>query len=202
MTRSWLPFGTPKPEASTSRASLPRLTAARSLAGVDDPLAVLHARVERWTAAAASRRQANAGLIAGLIPRARGVVDDDLACALAERDRAMERRARELAEQALAEGRAWARRLGPAPIDAGRREAWLRAVSTVAAFRDRWELGADPHLLGAESAVTSLEMLGHRRCAQAAVARALRLARVTAPPPDQGVVPAGPEFVKEGGALL
>ena len=75
--------------------------------GVDDPIAVLHARVERWAAAATSRRQANAGLIAGLIPRALGVDDEDLARALQERDRAMERRARELAEQALAEGQAW-----------------------------------------------------------------------------------------------
>ena len=189
-------------EASTSTARYRRLAAARSLAGVDDPIAVLHARVERWAAAATSRRQANAGLIAGLIPRAQGVDDDDLARALVERDRAMERRARELAEQALAEGRAWVGSLGPAPIEPGRREAWLRAVSTVAAFRDRWELGDDPHLLGPESAVTSLEGLGHRRCAQAAVARALRLANVTAPPPAQGVVPARPELVNEGGALL
>jgi hypothetical protein len=89
--------------------ALPRLAAARSLAGVDDPIAVLHTRVERW-AAAASRRQANAGLIARLIPWAVGVEDEDLAHALVERDRAMERRARELAEQALSEGQAWARR--------------------------------------------------------------------------------------------
>ena len=93
-------------------SSLPRLAAARSLAGVDDPIAVLHARVERWAAAATSRRQAGAGLIAGLIPRALGVDDEDLACALVERDRAMERRARELAERALAEGRAWGRTWG------------------------------------------------------------------------------------------
>ena len=194
--------GTPKPRGLDIESALPRLAAARSLAGVDDPIAVLHARAERWAAAATSRRQANAGLIAGLIPRALGVDDQDLARALQERDRAMERRARELAEQALAEGRAWVQGFGPAPIEAGRREAWLRAVSTVAAFRDRWELGADPRPLGPESAVTTLEGLAHRRSAQAAVARALKLANVTAPPPAQGVVPAGPELVTEGGALL
>jgi hypothetical protein len=183
-------------------AALPRLAAARTLEGAEDPIAVLHARADRWAAAATSRRQASAGLIAGLIPRALGVDDEDLARALAERDRAMERRARERAEQALAEGRAWAQGFGPPPTEAGRREAWLRAVSTVAAFRDRWELGDDPHLLGAESAVTSLEGLGHRSYAQAAVAHALRLANVTAPPQAQGVVPVGPELVNEGGALL
>ena len=104
----------------------------------------------------------------------------------------MERRARELAALALREGQPWTQKLGPEPCETGRKEAWLRAVSTVAAFRDRWELGADPRPLGPEGAVTTLEGLAHRRCAQAAVARAVRLANVAAPPPAQGVVPAGP----------
>ena len=77
--------------------------------------------------------------------------------------------------------------LGPAPVEAGRRDAWLQAVSTVAAFRDRWELGPDPRPLGLESAVTTLEGLGHRRGAQAAVARALKLANATAPPSARSV---------------
>ena len=75
-------------------------------------------------------------------------------------------------------------------------------MSTVAAFRDRWELGADPRPLGLESAVTTLEGLGHRRSAQAAAGRALKLANRTAPSPAQSVVSAGPEFMTEGGALL
>ncbi len=152
-------------------AALPRLAAARTLEGADDPLAVLHDRVERWAAASRSKRRPGTGLIAGLVPRALGVDDQDLARALQERDRAMERQARQLAEQALAEDRAWTRSLGPAPSEAGRREAWLQAVSTVAAFRDRWELGADPRPLGLETAVTTLEGLAHRRSAQAAAAR-------------------------------
>ena len=183
-------------------AALPRLAAARSLAGADDPIAVLHARVERWAAAAGSKRQAHAGLIAGLVPRALGVDDEDLARALQERDRAMEDRARELAEQALAEGQPWTRSLGPGPTEAGRKEVWLRAVSTVAAFRDHWEVGSDPRPLGHETEVTTLEEAGHRRSAQAAIARALRLANGTAPTPAPGAVPAGPELVTEGGASL
>jgi hypothetical protein len=183
-------------------AALPRLAAARTLEGADDPIAVLHARAERWAATASSRHQAGAGLIAGLVPRALGVDDQDLAKALQERDRAMERRARGLAEQALAEGRAWTRSLGPAPTEADRREAWLRAVSTVAAFRDRWELGADPRPLGPEGAVTTLEGLAHRRSAQAAAGRALRLANGAAPPPTHGVVPTGPELVNQRGPSL
>ena len=117
-------------------AVLPRLTAARTIAGVDDPAAVLHARVERWAVAASSRRQARPNLVAGLIPRAMGVSDPDLARALQERDQAMERRARELGEQAVSEGRAWARRLGPRPLtrQRGKRgcrpsRPWLRSVS-------------------------------------------------------------------------
>ncbi len=183
-------------------AALPRLAAARTLEGADDPVAVLHDRAERWAAAATSRRQPGAGLIAGLVPRAQGVDDEDLGRALQERGQAMERRARELAEQALAEGRAWAQSLGPPPADAGRREAWLRAVSTVAAFRDRWEFGTDPRPLGPEGAVTTLEGLAHRRSAKAAAGRAIRLANWTEPPPVPGVVPANPELVAERGALL
>ena len=125
-------------------AVLPRLAAARHFAGADDPAAVLHARVERWAVAASSRRQARPNLVAGLIPRAMGVSDPDLARALQERDQAMERRARELGEQAVGEGRAWARRLGPPPADSARREAWLQAVSTVAAFRERWDTRRRP----------------------------------------------------------
>ena len=84
-------------------------------------------------------------------------------------------------------GAGLAQSLGPAPVEAGRRDAWLQAVSTVAAFRDRWELGPDPRPLGLESAVTTLEGLGHRRGAQAAVARALKLANATAPPSARSV---------------
>jgi hypothetical protein len=184
------------------KSALPRLAGARTLKGADDPIAVLHARAERWAATASSRHQAGAGLIAGIVPRALGVDDPDLAQALLERDRAMERRARELAEQALAEGQAWAQSFEPAPTEAGRREAWFQAVSTVAAFRDRWELGADPRPLGPESAVTTLEGLAHRRSAQVAAGRALRLANRTAPPPAEGAVPASSELVNQGGPSL
>ncbi len=128
--------------------------------------------------------------------------DEDLARALYERDRAMERRARELAEQALKEDQPWAQSLGPEPTEAGRKEAWVRAVSTVAAFRDRWELGPDPRPLGAEDTVTSIEALGQRRSAQAAAARALRLADRTAPSAAESGAPTRPEIVHEGGALL
>ena len=138
--RSWLRSGMPKPEASTSRPRYRGWPPPGLWTEPTTPSPSCTPGSNAGPPPPASKRQASAGLIAGLVPRALGVDDEDLARALQERDRAMERRARELAEQALAEGQAWARSLGPAPAEAGRREAWLRAVSTVAAFRDRWEL--------------------------------------------------------------
>ncbi len=139
--------------------------------------------------------------MAGLIPRAMGVSDPDLARALQERDQGMERRARELGEQAVSEGRAWARRLGPPPDDPARREAWLQAVSTVAAFRERWGTGADPRPLGPEGAITSVEGRLQRRRAQAAAARALSLINDAKPVPDQGAVSSAGLMTEEGAQL-
>ena len=78
-------------------AVLPRLVHARKFDDATDPAAVLHGRVQRWTAAAASKRRGPADLVAGLLPRAKGVADPDMGRALAERDQAMCQRAREMA---------------------------------------------------------------------------------------------------------
>ena len=76
-------------------STFPRLVAGRSLADAADVAAVLHGRVDRWTQAASGLRRRTAGnLIAGLIPRVQGVTDPEMAQALAERDHAMEERAR------------------------------------------------------------------------------------------------------------
>lgn len=84
----------------------------------------MHGRVDRWVVAAGSKRQVATNLIAGLIPRAAGVADAEMARTPAERDQAMERRARELAGEAIESGQAWVRGLGAAPGDPGAREAW------------------------------------------------------------------------------
>ena len=60
-------------------ATFPRLVAGRSLADAADVAAVLHGRVERWTQAAGGRRRRADNLIAGLIPRAQGVSDPEMA---------------------------------------------------------------------------------------------------------------------------
>ena len=132
--------------------TFPKLVAARPLTDAGDPAAVLHSRVDRWVSTAASKRQAATNLIAGLIPRADGVTDPDMARALHERDQAMEHRARHLATQALERGQVWVLRLGSPPPDPTLREAWAREVSTVAAYRDRWGIGNDHRPLGPDSA--------------------------------------------------
>ena len=105
------------------------------LADAEDIAAVLHHRVHCWTDAAAGRRPRPGSLIAGLIPRAQGVTDPELATGLAERDRAMEDRARTLAAQAVEAGQPWVGGLGSRPAELVRRQRWLREVSTVAAYR-------------------------------------------------------------------
>ena len=126
-------------------AAFPRLVAGRSLADAVDVAAVLHGRVERWTQAAGGRNRRADNLIAGLIPRVQRVSDPELAQALTERDQAMEGRARSLADQAVESGESWVQRLGTPPASPARRERWIREVSTIAAYRDRWHIsGPEP----------------------------------------------------------
>ncbi len=164
--------------------AFPRLVAGRTLADADDIAAVLHHRVHRWTTAAAGRRRATNNLIAGLIPRAQGVTDPELAAALAERDQAMEDRARTLAAQAVETRRLWVDALGGLnrPTDPARRERWLREVSTVAAYRDRWHVtGSRP--LGQQADAASTEQAVQCRRAQAAIERAKAHSQTEAPKP-------------------
>jgi conjugative relaxase-like TrwC/TraI family protein len=152
-------------------ATFPRLVAGRSLADAGDVAAVLHGRVERWTEAAGGRGRRTDNLIAGLIPRAQRVSDPELAQALAERDQAMEERARTLANLALHNGESWVQRLGTPPAIPGRRERWIREVSTIAAYRDRWHITGHS-AVGKLGDTSSIEQTGQCRRALAAAARA------------------------------
>ena len=152
-------------------AAFPQLVAARSLGDAADEAAVLHARVDRLIQAAGGRRRGSGGLIAGLIPRVRGVADPEMARALAEREEAMETRARTLASQAVEAREDWVRRLGRAPDDRGHRARWLREVSTIAAYRDRWHI-TGPRTLGGGDDVTTVEQRSQLQRALAAGERA------------------------------
>jgi hypothetical protein len=97
-----------------------------------------------------------------------------MAQALAERDRAMEARARTLADRAVESGESWVRGLGTAPAAPARREWWIREVSTVAAYRDRWHITGHS-VLDKQGDVSSLEQTGQRQRARAAAARAMAI---------------------------
>jgi hypothetical protein len=150
-------------------AAFPQLVAIRSLNDADDAAAVLHARVHRWIDAARSRRRSTDHLVVGLIPRVRGVTDPDMARALTERENAMKLRARVLVIQAIEEGHAWLNQLGPAPNDPRDRERWLREVSTIAAYRDRWHITGSETLRSWNHAKSTEQVIELERSLSAAV---------------------------------
>jgi conjugative relaxase-like TrwC/TraI family protein len=152
-------------------SAFPRLVAGRSLADAADVAAVLHGRVERWTQVACGRSRRADNLIAGLIPRAQGVSDPEMAHALAERDQAMEGRARTLADQAVESGASWVQLLGTLPANPAQRERWMRELTTVAAYRDRWHV-TSKSLVGKHSDTSNIEQTGQCRRVLAAAARA------------------------------
>ena len=127
---------------------LPRIVAAHPLDDAEDVAAVLRYRIE--TSAGTSPgglRSRPPRLIAGLIPEALGPMDDEHRQALDQRKDLIESRARALAEEAVEANAPWMNRLGAEPTDRAQRSRWLAAVSTVAAYRDRY-------------AVTSAQPLG------------------------------------------
>jgi conjugative relaxase-like TrwC/TraI family protein len=155
--------------------TFPGLVAIRPLDDAEDPAAVLRDRVDRWTQTTESSRRAGTNLIAGLIPRAVGVTDPDMARGLEERDEAMQRRARALAEQAIERNQIWVRQFGSPPTDARSRERWIEAVTTVVAYRDRWSIDGEHLPLGPKGPTRSIEAINQRNLARAALDRASRL---------------------------
>jgi hypothetical protein len=170
----------------------PGLATARPLDDAEDPAAVLRGRVERWTETNRRSRRTGRKLIAGLIPRAVYLTDPEMARGLDERDDAMLRRARALAEQAIERNESWVRRLGIPPTDPCAKRRWAEAVTTVAAYRDRWNID-DEHLpLGRKETAGSVEATDQRNLARAALDRASRLSRgFRAQRPEPGAVDVG-----------
>ncbi|GAB4084034.1 hypothetical protein GCM10028784_06640 [Myceligenerans cantabricum] len=121
-------------------ALLPHLVAARSLHDADDVAAVLHHRLHPATQRPGWARRPR--YIAGLIPAALGPLPDDARQALDERASLIEQRARTLAEHAIQAREPWTRHLPPRPIGHGE-GAWLRAVTAIAAYRDKHGVTSD-----------------------------------------------------------
>jgi len=136
--------------------------------------------------------------VAGLLPRAAGVADPDLGRALAERDRAMCQRARELAKEAVKSRHPWVLRLGPPPTAPVAWAQWAEAVTTVAAYRDRWDVTDDDQPLGVQSGAITVERARQRGLAQAAIERALRLSRPAGGRQAGPAVVAGPATKERG----
>jgi hypothetical protein len=102
----------------------------------------------------------------------------DMARALSERDQAMEQRARSLAGEAIAARHSWVRSLGAPPSEPARLARWLREVSTVAGYRDRWHIeGQRP--LGAVPDREDLEQTAQRKRGLAAGERAKAISTET-----------------------
>ncbi len=160
---------------------LPKLVAEGPLLTADDPAMVLHSRVRDWMAREGRSSARPDGLIAGLVPKAVGVVDPDLALALTQRADALVRRANELAWRAIRDRPPWLRRLGPQPVDARANKAWMDAIVTLSGYRERWSLGSDPRPLGPEQVPTS-EQLEQRNRARAALNSALSFDRTALTP--------------------
>jgi conjugative relaxase-like TrwC/TraI family protein len=169
-------FRTAESRGLDVETAFPKLVRGRALGDAEDIASVLHGRTDRWIAASGGRRQAASNLIAGMIPAALGISDPDMHRALTQRQEAMEHRARTLAERAVQAREPWAVKIGRPPADPLRRQAWLREVATVAAYRDRWNATGRTVLPGGETA-GSIERLGHYKRAKAAAERALAISR-------------------------
>jgi hypothetical protein len=181
--------------------TFPGLVAIRPLDDADDPAAVLRGRVKHWAQGAGSSRRAGTRLIAGLIPRAVGITDPDMVRGLEERDEAMQRRARTLAEQAIKRNETWVRRLGIQPSEPLAREQWMEAVTTIVAYRDRWNVDDARLPLGSKGSARSIEATDQRSLARAALDRASRLSDASgARRPEPGAV--GVALLPTGGPRL
>ncbi|MFD2674799.1 hypothetical protein [Gulosibacter bifidus] len=79
---------------------------------------------------------------------------DDMRRALTERRELVEARADAVLDRGINEGESWVVGLGAVPSDPKQLAAWRRSARVVAAYRDRYQVGADP-ALGAAAESTS-----------------------------------------------
>jgi hypothetical protein len=106
--------------------------------------------------------------------------------AIDERRELIAWRALALAESAIASGAPWARRLGQGPVGESEGARWLRVVSAVAAYRDRYKVTSDLPLGGRAS--TDAQRADRQR-AQGALRDAVAMSR-TGEPAQRSATPA------------
>ncbi len=127
---------------------VPRIVGQHGLDDADDIAAVLRYRIDQVAASPPRGCRLRPRLIAGLIPEPLGEMSREYRQAIDERAALIESRARALAEEAIATGSPWTRRLGEQPTNLGDRERWIHAASAVAAYRDRYQVTGDLPLGG------------------------------------------------------
>lgn len=140
---------------------------ARALDGAADLGAVLRHRIQQATTprTGSTRPQRALHLIAGLIPEAVGIHDEDLRRGLQDRARLITNRARTLVEGAVADRTSWVRELGTPPVAGRARTNWLRHAETVACYRDRHGITAASALGGQPT--STLQRIDAARAQQA-----------------------------------
>lgn len=127
---------------------VPRVVGQHGFDDADDIAAVLRYRVDQSVACAPRGCRLRPRLIAGFMPEPLGEMSQEDRLAIDERKALIESRARALAEEALEYGQPWVRRLAEEPTDSHDRDRWLLAVTTVAAYRDRYKVHSDLPLGG------------------------------------------------------
>jgi conjugative relaxase-like TrwC/TraI family protein len=146
---------------------VPSVVAQHGLHDAEDIAAVLKYRIDRVASTPPrDKRGVKPLFIAGLIPEPLGPMSDEDRQAIHERKQLIERRARALAEQAVAARAPWTRRLRTPPQNAADLESWLAALSTVAAYRDRYRV--DSHRPAGEGTATETQKADRRRALRAA----------------------------------
>ncbi|MDR2374129.1 MAG: AAA family ATPase, partial [Bifidobacteriaceae bacterium] len=132
-------------------AEFPRLAAARALDDAADPAAVLHARLaavlDQLEAQPNRPRRQGAHLLGMFpdLPVQETRASPAMAQALAERRAALQARAADLFDQAIAADEPWLAALGPRPANPAGAERWTRAALATAAYRDRYQVtGPEP----------------------------------------------------------
>ncbi|MGH9107293.1 MAG: MobF family relaxase [Acidimicrobiales bacterium] len=170
--------------ASAEELGLPVTVALSRLVALvteeDDPAAFLHTTISRWGELMNAPRPRPREMVAGLVPRARAIEDEDLFVAIREREELITRRARELAEEAVQSGKSWARPFGPPPENPVVAEAWWERLGVIAAYRERWRV-VGPRILGDDEGPGSLQQAAHKAWARRAGQEAAVLAGVIAP---------------------
>ncbi|PRI10486.1 conjugal transfer protein [Leucobacter massiliensis] len=112
---------------------LPRIVQAGNLDGVEDLGSLLRYRIQKITSTYPPLSRSEAGLIAGLVPRATGISDPAMLRALGEREHLMEQRLDTLTQAAIEQPAPWLSTV------ADRDQLVQRdVVRAVVAYRDRW----------------------------------------------------------------